>query len=107
VLSCSEVAAVLSRVLRREITFHPITFEDQKQAMINAGLPGTVAEDHAKALTLFTDGDADYITNDVPSLLGRPGASNSSPPTTPRRSREAQAAVGIQAQHAALRRPRP
>ncbi len=40
--------------------------------MINAGVPETVAEDNAKALSLFAEGDADYITNDVTSLLGRP-----------------------------------
>jgi uncharacterized protein YbjT (DUF2867 family) len=34
VLSCLDVAAVLSKVLGRQITFHPLTFEEQKQAMI-------------------------------------------------------------------------
>jgi len=45
------------------------------QAMINAGLPEVVADDNAKALTLFADGDADYVTDDVPVLLGRPARS--------------------------------
>ena len=49
--------------------------EEQKQAMINAGLPEVVADDNAKALTLFADGDADYVTDDVPALLGRPARS--------------------------------
>ena len=71
-LSYLDVAAVLSKVLGRPITFHPRTFEEDKQAMINAGVPETVAEDNAKALSLFAQGDADYITDDVPSLLGRP-----------------------------------
>ncbi len=43
--------------------------------MINAGLPEVVADDNAKALTLFADGDADYATDDVPALLGRPARS--------------------------------
>jgi len=38
-----------------------------QQAMINLGMPETVADDSAKALSLF----ADYITDDVPSILGR------------------------------------
>lgn len=30
-----------------------------------------VAEDNAKALSLFAAGDADYVTDDVPWPLGR------------------------------------
>jgi hypothetical protein len=50
-------------------------FEVQKQAMINPGVPEAVAEDRAKALILFAEGDADYVTDDVPSILGRPARS--------------------------------
>ena len=32
----------------------------------------SVADDNAKALSLFAGGDADYVTDDVPSVLGRP-----------------------------------
>jgi hypothetical protein len=32
----------------------------------------SVAEDNAKALSLFAGGDAGYVTDDVPSVLGRP-----------------------------------
>ena len=39
VLSAKEVAAVFSRVLRRAITFHPITVAEQRQAMLDVGLP--------------------------------------------------------------------
>src|SRR5205823_9762287 len=72
VLSSSDVAAVLSRVLGLQITFHPLTFNEQRQGMIDAGLPEIVAEDNARALTLFAEGDADYITDDVPAILRRP-----------------------------------
>jgi hypothetical protein len=27
---------------------------------------------NAKAVALFADGDCDYVTDDVPSILGRP-----------------------------------
>ena len=40
--------------------------------MINAGVPETVAEMNAQALSLFAEGDSDWITDDVPSILGRP-----------------------------------
>jgi hypothetical protein len=62
-------------VLGRPITFHPLTFEEQKQAMIDAGLPAPIAEMNAQALTLFAEGDSDWISDDVPSLLGRPARS--------------------------------
>ena len=82
---------MLSNVLGREISFRPITCEEQKQAMIDAGLPEVVADDNAKALTLFADGDADYVTDDVPALLGRPAAaSSSSSPTLPQLSHDCQ-----------------
>ena len=75
VLSGTEVAAVLSRVLGRTITFHPITFEEQKQAMLDVGLPEAVADDNATAVAMMADGDCDYVTDDVPSILGRPARS--------------------------------
>src|SRR5207253_9374682 len=56
-------------------TFHPITFEEQKQAMIDVGLPEAVAEDNATAVALMADGDCDYVTDDVPSTLRRPARS--------------------------------
>src|SRR5882762_6463164 len=72
VLSATEVAAVFSRVLGRTITFHPITVAEQKQAMLDVGLPENVAEDNANAVALMADGDCDYVTSDVATLLGRP-----------------------------------
>src|SRR5439155_664944 len=47
VLSSTQVAAVLSKALGRTITYHPITVEEQKQAMIDVGLPESVADDNA------------------------------------------------------------
>lgn len=72
VLTGAEVAGVLSKVLGRPITFHPITFEEQREAMIKAGLPESVAEDNTRAVTLMADGDCDYLTEDVPTILSRP-----------------------------------
>jgi uncharacterized protein YbjT (DUF2867 family) len=74
-LSGTEVAAALSKVLGRQITFRPITFAEQRQAMISAGLPEPVAEDNARALTLSAGGEANYVTTDVPAILGRPARS--------------------------------
>jgi uncharacterized protein YbjT (DUF2867 family) len=74
-LSYADAAVVLSKVLGRTITFRPNTFADDKNAMIAAGLPEKVAEDNAKALGLFARGESDYLTEDVPTLLGRPARS--------------------------------
>jgi len=56
-------------------------------------LAESVADGNAKALSLFAEGDADYVTDDAPSILGRPGASNSSSPNMPQHSPDAQARV--------------
>ncbi|HWG28572.1 NmrA family NAD(P)-binding protein [Actinospica sp.] len=72
VVSYADAAAVLSEALGRPVAYRQLTFEQQKQAMVNAGLPINVAEDNARALGLFADGDADYTTDDVPTLIGRP-----------------------------------
>jgi len=72
VLSSAEVAVVLSKVLGRRIVFHPITVAEQKQAMLDMGLPENVAEDNARAVALMAEGDCDYVTNDVLTILGRP-----------------------------------
>jgi uncharacterized protein YbjT (DUF2867 family) len=71
-LSATQVAALLSKVLGRTITHHPISFEEQRRVMLDVGLPETVAEDNAKAVALMADGDCDYVTDDLPVLLGRP-----------------------------------
>jgi uncharacterized protein YbjT (DUF2867 family) len=71
-LSYADVAAVLTRVLGRPITFHPLTYEEEKQGMLTAGVPAAVAEMNAQALQLFAQGDSDWVADDVPRILGRP-----------------------------------
>jgi uncharacterized protein YbjT (DUF2867 family) len=74
-LSYADAAQVLSTLLGRTITFHPLTFDQQKQAMVDVGLPEHTAEMNAQAVTLFADGDSDWVTGDVPSILSRPAHS--------------------------------
>jgi uncharacterized protein YbjT (DUF2867 family) len=74
-LSYADAAATLSKVLGRPIGFHPLTEEQQKQAMVSAGLPEHVAEMNAQALALLAQGDSDWVTDDVPTILGRPARS--------------------------------
>jgi putative NADH-flavin reductase len=68
-------AGALSKVLGRLITLQPLTVEEQTQAMVDIGLPESLAAMNAQAVALFADGDSDYVTDDVPSILGRPARS--------------------------------
>jgi len=74
-LSNYDVAAVLSKLLGRTITYRELTFEENKDAMIRAGVPEQIAQMNAQAFSLTADGDAAWVTEDVPSLLGRPARS--------------------------------
>jgi uncharacterized protein YbjT (DUF2867 family) len=71
-LSYADAAEVLSKVLGRPVSFRPLTFDEERQAMINAGLPESLASMNAQAVALFAAGDSDYVTDDVRSILGRP-----------------------------------
>jgi uncharacterized protein YbjT (DUF2867 family) len=74
-ISNYDVAAVLSRLLGRALTYRELTFEENRDAMIRAGVPAPIAEMNAQAFSLTAEGDAEWVTDDVPSLLGRPARS--------------------------------
>jgi uncharacterized protein YbjT (DUF2867 family) len=74
-LSNYDVAAALSQLLGRTITYRELTFEENRQAMVNAGVPEQIAEMNGQAFSLTAEGDAEWITDDVPALLGRPARS--------------------------------
>ena len=74
-VSYADVAAVLSTLLGRTVTYRELTFDQDKQAMIAAGVPGAVAEMNAQAFSLIATGDAQWLSQDVPTLLGRPARS--------------------------------
>ena len=74
-ISNYNVAAVLSKLLGRTITYRELTFEENKEAMVRAGVPEQTAEMNAQAFSLTASGDAEWVTQDIPSLLGRPARS--------------------------------
>jgi uncharacterized protein YbjT (DUF2867 family) len=74
-ISNYDIAAILSRQLGRTITYRELSFEENKAAMIRAGVPAPTAEMNAQAFSLAASGDAEWVTDDVPSLLGRPARS--------------------------------
>jgi uncharacterized protein YbjT (DUF2867 family) len=69
------VAEVLSKLLGRTITYRELSFDENKDAMIRAGVPETIAGMNAQAFSMTAEGDAEWITGDVPFLLGRPARS--------------------------------
>ena len=74
-LSNYDVAAALSKLLGRTITYRELTFEENKDAMVRAGVPEPIAEMNAQAFSLAASGDAEWVTDDIPSILGRPARS--------------------------------
>jgi hypothetical protein len=48
---------------------------ENREAMIRAGVPAAVAEMNAQAFSLTADGDAEWVTDDGPAVLGRPARS--------------------------------
>src|SRR5450755_1797422 len=70
-----DVAAVLSKLLGRTITYRELTVEENKDAMIRAGIPEQIAQMNAQAFGLTADGDAAWVTDDIPAILGRPARS--------------------------------
>ncbi len=74
-ISNYDVADALSRLLGRAITCREITFEENRDAMIRAGVPAAIAEMNAQAFSLTAEGDAEWLTDDVPALLDRPARS--------------------------------
>jgi uncharacterized protein YbjT (DUF2867 family) len=74
-LSHADVEATFSTVLARPIVFHERTREEDKQEMVDAGVPAVIAEMNAHAVSLIADGDAAWLSPEVPTVLGRPARS--------------------------------
>ena len=74
-ISNYDVAVVLSKLLGRTITYRELSFDEDRDTMIRAGVPEPIAEMNAQAFSMIADGDAEWVTEDVPSLLGRPARS--------------------------------
>jgi len=71
-ISNYDVADVLSGLLGRTITYRELSFEENKSAMISAGVPEAIAEMNAQAFSLTAEGDAEWLSEDVLTILGRP-----------------------------------
>jgi uncharacterized protein YbjT (DUF2867 family) len=74
-ISNYDVAGTLSELLGRTITYTELSFDENREAMIRAGIPAAIAEMNAQAFALNAGGDAEWVSDDVPSILGRPARS--------------------------------
>ena len=74
-ITYADVAAALSEVLGRPVRYRPVSFEEDRAAMVQAGLPAPVAGMNAQAFILIAEGDAAWLSPDIPTLLGRPARS--------------------------------
>jgi len=74
-LTYSDVAATLSKIRGRPVSYHELSFEEDKNAMIHAGLPKELAEMNAQFFSMVAGGDTAWLSEDVPLLLGRPARS--------------------------------
>ena len=74
-ITYADVATVLSEVLGRPVRYRTLSFEEDRAAMVAAGLPEPVAEMNAQAFGLISEGDAAWLSQDIPALLGRPARS--------------------------------
>ena len=71
-LSYYDIAATLSALLGRTVSYRELTMDENRDAMIRAGVPEAVAQMNAEAFSLIAAGDAAWLSDDVQSLLGRP-----------------------------------
>jgi uncharacterized protein YbjT (DUF2867 family) len=69
-ITYSDVAATLSKILGRPINYHELSSEEDKSAMIQAGFPKEVAEMNAQFFKMVAGGDSGWLSEDVPFLLG-------------------------------------
>lgn len=74
-ISNYDVAAVLSKLLSRTITYRELSLDDDKATMIRARIPEQIAELNAQAFSLIAPGDAEWLSEDIESILDRPARS--------------------------------
>jgi len=79
---------VLSRLLGRTITYRELSFDENKNTMVTAGVPEAIAEQNAQAFSLTAEAtQSGLATTCRPSSGAWPAPTSSSPRTTPPHSR--------------------
>ena len=70
-LSYTDAAGEMTDVLHRRIVHQHVSADQQVQMMVDAGMPVALARTNTQALELFAQGDADWISDGVFSVVGR------------------------------------
>ncbi|MEQ4715966.1 SDR family oxidoreductase [Nonomuraea sp. B19D2] len=74
-ISLGDVAAELGKVYGTPIAYQPVTPDDARRSMLDAGLPSWVAAVTQEYLTAYSAGWGDYTTPDFEKVMGRPARS--------------------------------
>ena len=67
----AEIAAILTRVLGRTVTYVPITDEESKRGAVGAGTPEAYADALVNLNQLYREGKFARVSPDLRTLLGR------------------------------------
>ena len=71
-ITYAQIATEMSSLLGRTITYADVPSETMREGMIGTGMDEWTADVYCGAFEIFKDGFADFVTDDVETLLGRP-----------------------------------
>ncbi|MEV4107920.1 SDR family oxidoreductase [Nonomuraea sp. NPDC049695] len=74
-ISLRDAAAELTRTYGTPIAYQPVTPDDVRRSMLDAGLPSWIAAVTQEYLTAYSAGWGDYTTPDFEKVTGRPARS--------------------------------
>ena len=69
------MAAGLSKALGKEVIYVDVPLETAREAMVGMGLPEWLVDALGEYTTAFSEGYADFTTNDVEEITGHPARS--------------------------------
>ncbi len=74
-ISYHDVAAGLSKALGKDVKYVDVPLEAAREAMVGMGLPERMADAMTEYNKAFSEGFADFTTNDVKEITGHPARS--------------------------------
>lgn len=74
-ISLSDVAANLSSVLNKDVTYVSVPVEAARKAMVDLGMPGWMADMYNELFKNFSQNGANFATDDVEKIIGHPATS--------------------------------